>query len=78
MPIWLARMLTVALYLAVMAGLAVVLRIAAPPFNRWMDAALGESVWTAVFAALLAGAAAYGWWPRDATGRMKPLLSRSR
>lgn len=78
MPLWLARILTVVLYVAVMAALAWVLKATVPNFNKWMEGLLGKEAWFDIVVALASVGGIYAFWPRDPEGRMKPLLSRRR
>lgn len=78
MPRWPQILLALVLFVGIMLAVRAVLYVILPPFNRWMDHAVGASTWTTVVIALAIIGGVYGFWPRDSTGRMKPLLPRRR
>ncbi|MBA9063157.1 hypothetical protein GGQ91_002545 [Methylobacterium fujisawaense] len=62
--------------LAVRAVLGAGLHATIPGFDAWRDEAIGHSGHIAILIAVLLACALFGFWPRDARGRMKPLSRR--
>lgn len=75
MPRWLEVTLTLALFLAMMAGVTWVIRQTVPGFSAWLGNTLGEGLATFLVFAVIGVAGIYGYWPRDASGRMRRLRS---
>lgn len=73
---WPIILLCLVLFAGAMLGVRAVLHVVVPPFNRWMDQALGASTWTTIVIAAAVAGGIYGFWPRDAAGRMRPLPRR--
>lgn len=75
MPRWLEVALTLVLFLVAMAGVTWLIRQTVPGFNAWLGQTLGEGPATLLVFGLLAVAAVFGYWPRDASGKMRRLRS---
>ncbi|MBE7196592.1 MAG: hypothetical protein INR70_02145 [Parafilimonas terrae] len=73
---WPTILLCLVLFAAAMLVVRAVLVAVLPSFNRWMDQALGASTWTAIVILAAIAGGIFGFWPRDAQGRMKPLSRR--
>lgn len=75
MPRWLTLALTLVVYAAVMAVLALVIRETVPPGVDWLwDSIGGAGVWAILFA-IVVPAGIYGYWPRRPDGSMRRLRS---
>ena len=72
---WLTIALTLIVYAAVMAVLALVIRETVPPFGDWLAASIGEAGTWALMLAILIPAGIYGYWPRRPDGSMRRLRS---
>jgi hypothetical protein len=78
LQILLALVLFVGIMLAVRAVLVVGLHATVPGFTEWMDGIVGREAHAILLTVFLVLCGVFGFWPRDAAGRMKPLLSRRR
>ncbi len=82
MPRWLQIIFTLVLFagimLAVRAALVVGLHATVPDFTAWMDKTVGHTAHVVLLVGFLVLCGAFGFWPRDRAGRMKPLLPRRR
>ncbi|MCP2083978.1 UNVERIFIED_ORG: hypothetical protein J2W74_005243 [Methylorubrum zatmanii] len=75
MPRWLTVALTLIVYAAIMAVVALVVRATVPQAIDWLrDHAGHGGVW-AVLLAILIPAGIYGYWPRRPDGSMRRLRS---
>ena len=74
--ILLCLVLFAAAMLVVRAVLVVGLHATVPTLDAWLDDTLGHTTHLVALAVLLGGCAIFGFWPRDAQGRMKPLSRR--
>lgn len=75
MPRWLAVALTLIVYAAVMAVLALVTRATVPVVDGWLVAGIGEAGAWMLLLAILIPAGIYGYWPRRPDGSMRRLRS---
>lgn len=78
MPLWLARILAVVLYAAMMAVIAIVVKATVPGFSDWLGATIGEGGANSLVLLFFLAIAIFTFWPRDTAGRMCFPLSRSR
>lgn len=76
MPRWFQKVLTLVLFTAVVLAVGWVLRQIVPPFNQWLGATFGQPGALVLILAVGATCAVFGFWPRDAAGRMKRLTLR--
>lgn len=75
MPRWLTVALTLIVYTAIMAALALLLReYGRPAYDALWDRIGGGGVW-AILIAILIPAGIYGYWPRRPDGSMRRLRS---
>lgn len=75
MPRWLTVVLTLTLYAAVMAALALVIRATVPAVDGWLVAGIGEAGTWVLLLAIIIPAGIYGYWPRRPDGSMRRLRS---
>jgi hypothetical protein len=74
----LCLVLFIGIMLAVRAVLGAGLHATIPGFDAWMDETVGHSAHVVLLIGLLVLCGIFGFWPRDAAGRMRPLLPRRR
>ncbi|WP_331287673.1 MULTISPECIES: hypothetical protein [Methylobacteriaceae] len=75
MPRWLTVALTLIVYAAVMAVLALVIRGTVPPGIDWLDSKLGSNGTWVLLLVIVIPAGIYGYWPRRPDGSMRRLRS---
>lgn len=75
MPRWLTVILTLIVYTAVMAVLALVIRETVPQGIDWVRGHVGHAGVWAILLAVIVPAGIYGYWPRRPDGSMRRLRS---
>ncbi|KQP50842.1 hypothetical protein ASG40_13020 [Methylobacterium sp. Leaf399] len=60
-------------FTVVMLVIGWVLKLVVPPAHDWAVASIGRTGAWAVFLAVILACAVFGYWPRDAAGRMRRL-----
>lgn len=76
MPRWLAVPVTLVLFTAVMLAVGWVLKLVVPAAHDWAVASIGRTGAWAFFLAIILPCAVFGFWPRDAAGRIRRLPAR--
>lgn len=78
MPRWLQILLAIVLFVGIMLAVRAGLYAFVPTFNGWLTGTFGDAGSLLLIVGFFAVCGLYGLWPRDAAGRMRPLLPRRR